>query len=159
MYSFSLYRCSIYFCYFDLVRNTRVIKKKRAITTRKRMPRQILLLPNDLRGFSALTSSKMSNMSVVSPSKDCNKSKRHWADTPLLGPLLAASCIKKGNFILFIPTTVLTWNWSEIQISQTLPWITITTLIWYLVYIILHPTTLLYDFGVQHLTFKGSIKW
>ena len=61
------------------------------------MSRQIFLLPKDLRGFSALTSSKMSRMSVVSPSRDCSKSNRHWADTPLLDPVLAASCVKKSH--------------------------------------------------------------
>lgn len=56
-----------------------------------------LLLPNDLRGFSAFTSSKMSKMSGVSPSKDCRRSNRHWADTPLLVPLFAASCSNKRH--------------------------------------------------------------
>lgn len=55
------------------------------------------LLPNDLRGFSAFTSSKMSKMSGVSPSKDCSRSNRHWADTPLLVPLFVASCSNKRH--------------------------------------------------------------
>lgn len=112
MYSFNLHHCSIYFCCFDWVQNIqhRVIILRK-ITKRKKKSRWILLLPKDLSGFSALTSSKMSKMSVVSPSRDCSKSNRHWADTPLLDPVLAASCIKKGNFSLFNSTSV--WIWFD----------------------------------------------
>lgn len=45
-------------------------------------------LPRERRGFSALTSSRASRASRVSPSRETNKSNRHWADTPLDRPVL-----------------------------------------------------------------------
>lgn len=46
------------------------------------------ILPRERRGFSALTSSRASRASWVSPSRETSRSNRHWADTPLDRPVL-----------------------------------------------------------------------